>query len=1273
MPAAVDLSSLKQAGFNDDDIAAWSTKKQQDLSNAGFSNKEIDDYFGTPPNPAEVNVSGMKKIFKQNLAEAKSPYEGSDSQKERNPDQHEASSYGEDFLSGWQGSSGGLALRGKMPDTVLPENAGFLARAAAMSGSFLGDLPAMAGGFIAGTPGGPVGEMVGAFTLPAATRAYLMEKYKNGDFQNFEDFRDRSSGILHEAIKGAATGVAVSLVGPLAGKAVGAGAEAVGGTAGKVLATPASKVVAMTASEAAAMTVTNAAMDGKVPKAQDFTDAALFMGLMHGVTAPFKSEAVRGKLMDVYSKTGLRPEEVAEMASKDPVLRQEVMSSDPAFPNSLKNAIDPKAETPPQIEINPNPELTKSTDGMGKPTEAEGVGKLMVEKLSDKDNPSLPEEPGEKVARSPEVNSVLSRVGEQADAPKEKLDYAKLYYKLIDKNDPLKNMTKALLGEEALGSKEDPYGLARSMRSVTRKGDEIIENGTRDFNTLKKNGTPGLTDIWEKASDLKEYRAYQIAKHSVDLEAQGIKTGVPLEDAEATVKQLGPKYASIAKQEVKFGNDNIDYLADSGVITKENASIMKDKYQNYVAMKRIMEPDEAQTGAGGKGITPYNPLKSIKGSERQIVDPLASRIKDTHQIIAMAERNRVAQSITKLIDKQLEKGDTSWGTKAKVPMSATELKSAETAQILKDQGFDPSTAKDLSQVQTVFRAAREPLADDQIASYKDGKRQVYENVPKGIVDAVRDMDAGTANLLVKSLSGPSKALRVGMLNSPAFAIRHFFRQEVMATSMSKGLHVPVLETVKGLTGLGGEDFGNWIMAGGGGDSIAAIDNNYIKSKLFDLNDETGMLDKAWNKTANGVQFIKHAIELTDEARTFQKYRNRLSSGEVKDPFQAQFQARDTGIDVQRSGAAMQAYAALDPFQNIRIQGLDLIARRLKEDPVSTTAKLMTTITIPSLILYAMNHDKNWYQQLTPQDRDSNWHFPVGDPDKDGHVIRLPKPFEPGIVFGALPERLMDAYRKDNPHAFDGFMKTVKDSVTPGYVPTFAQPILEQYSNKSYLTDSPLIDKHIENVLPEYQQKPYTSDVSKIIASGLRAVPYFKNTPGSLGSPAIIDNYIHDWTGGVGQLALSATDTALEKSGLADKMGVDYNKNPPESVWADNPFLRSFILRYPSTNTKSVGEFFDRYNAVQTRLNTIKNRQAAGDFVGYKEQVEAAAAEGQLVKMNGFKKTISDQMALIQKVTVLKDIDPHQKRQLIDQLATSVNAISMQSNKMMDEVEKDLPK
>jgi hypothetical protein len=58
------ISELRSAGFQDDEIAAWTTKTRVELTGAGFSDEEIDDYFGQPKTPKGVQTALVDRVLK---------------------------------------------------------------------------------------------------------------------------------------------------------------------------------------------------------------------------------------------------------------------------------------------------------------------------------------------------------------------------------------------------------------------------------------------------------------------------------------------------------------------------------------------------------------------------------------------------------------------------------------------------------------------------------------------------------------------------------------------------------------------------------------------------------------------------------------------------------------------------------------------------------------------------------------------------------------------------------------------------------------------------------------------------------------------------------------------------------------------------------------------------------------------------------------------------------------------------------------------------------
>lgn len=1212
---------------------------------------------------AEPDMSGIQSVFNSNLKQAKENKPQTTPDPTANTDVHPAQNFLDDWMAGWQMSTTALGLtRQKLPDTVLPEDAGRFAKIVSQAGTIAGDLPAMlvggvaggiAGEAIAGKPGAKVGASAGAFALPAGIREALVQHYQKGDIVDWNDFYDRSSAVLLKSVKAGLVGAATGAAG------IGAGALM------PAAASPLLKLGAVTAAEGSVMTTVGAALDGRVPNKDDFVDTALLLTAMHGVgkVAPAIgskiSENIQNKLMDIYGKTGMSPHDVYETAVNDPVLRQQLVSDDQTVPQQLIKAIDPKS-TPDihSVELAPEGELSSVNKNMSPATQSESANPLKVQPLTDAKNPSIPEEP-------PSVESsqkaVLDRIGVQPDAPKTALNWDKFYYQYVDKNDPIKLATEALNEGKALGAKDDPYALVRSIGANSKRADAAIEAGPADFNTLKPTGTPGLKEILDPfKNDLDGFRAFMISKRAIELEGQQKPTGVPIEDAIQVVKAGEKKYGKAFNNFVQYQNDILKYADDAGLFKPGVYDKMLEMNKNYVSFKRVMGADEESGGKGtGKGLNVFNPVQQLKGSNRSIIDPIESAIRNTHAIIAVAEKNRALLKLTDLMDKA-ENPDL--GVKVPTPLKPIEVTSQETSQFLKQNGLDPEDAAAF----TVFRGKGAGLEDNQIASFKDGKKQVYE-VPKELAASVRHLDDSDVGNVVKILSVPAKGLRTGMIASPDFMARHFIRQEFMSTIFAKDTYVPIATTLQGLAGIIGktEPYYEWLRAGGANDSIASINENYLKNHIYDLNDQTGFADKAWNMIKAPIEGLKLVTQLTDEARTFGKYLAAKRAG--KDPFQAGFDARDSAIDASRVGANLRAWNMIVPFENMRVQGLDLIGRNFKENPVNTLTKLLTTVTLPSVYLWYANHEDERYKDLNDRDRDMNWHFFTKD-----NIYRVPKPFEPGVVFGSLVERSLDKYFTDNPGAYKGFQQAMVESVMPQYVPAFAAPILEQFANKSLYNGAPLIPSHLEKMLPEYQSSPYTSDMAKLMGGILRQVPLdATRTPGSLGSPIVLDNYVRAWGGNLGQYAIQAADTILEKSGAAKAAGIQYVENRPENTLADIPFIKAFVTRYPSSNVKSIGEFYDRFQVTETRLNTIHQLAKNGDFADMEKEYKTAQSQNQLINLAGYKTAISNQMQLIQRIYADPNTNPHEKRQQIDQFYTLIINEAHLANQTLDEMDKQL--
>ena len=247
----------------------------------------------------------------------------------------------DDLQAGWQGSATGLLVRGRLPDVVLdPHHAAWYDKLVSSAAQMGSELPEMVGGAALGTAlgtalGGPLGGIVGggagAFAVPTAIRESLTQYYMSRDGINSADWLSRTGIVIGRTAKDALVGGLSAATG---GAAMGAGrALATGHTlaqgvrafaAGTAFAGPmtagASRLVAggALAAEGTVMTVAPAFLEGRLPERDDFINGAILLVGMHGAQAGAR------RLMAIYAKTGIRPEQVVADAKVDPTIVEDL-------------------------------------------------------------------------------------------------------------------------------------------------------------------------------------------------------------------------------------------------------------------------------------------------------------------------------------------------------------------------------------------------------------------------------------------------------------------------------------------------------------------------------------------------------------------------------------------------------------------------------------------------------------------------------------------------------------------------------------------------------------------------------------------------------------------------------------------------------------------------------------------------------------------------------------------------------------------------------------
>ena len=1207
-----------------------------------------DDWLSAPPEasgppPPAPAASPMRQVIDTNLQAhyaAKPEVPPGQAQTELQPED-----FYHDLLGGLglgaQNSVTGLATRGKLPDHILPEHADMAMRIGSMIGQFAGDLPAMAAGLVGGgtagasagtavlpvvgtVSGAAVGAAMGAFAAPAAIRKMYIDHYTNGNIADAanpaREFAARLMATSWEAIKGGTTGAATALTGgivsPVAGKMAGA------------------------ASELVAMTTVGAALEGRLPQPQEFLDGALMVGGLHALghvagpadrvgTVETKINAPETKLQNIYAATGETPAAITEQAKTDVKLQQDLVAG---------NAQEPSQATPTTL----NHDTVKETLPEGS-TEAPGVigtntalepktaAEVGAERLPPKRPPDLSLETASKDAEDDQYFD--SKIAKNGEAPGKSWGELRdeWYTKAVDYLNPV-NKAETLAKERGANINAD-NSAEEEMRRARAAGDTanlITSDGLPDENGKFTGDSPDkiFKDMDTAGLDKNQFRRYAMAADALaDTEHE---SGLDLDRAQRVVDKYAPQYKEFNDRLNGFRKELLQWAADNGRYTQEQVDTWSAN-DAYSPRKRAFEADMwgEEQGPGGRGI------KERVGSTRDIIDPLAQTLADTQRMVKDVLINKSRSTfVDNMLEGNLVDVDGKW---------------TETA------------------VQPVLKVSTQEgaLEKNQIAIYRDGERQVFEGSPL-LIDSMKRLDGNPAgmDLTSKILRGFTNTVRLGVVSNPAFGLAHFIRGQIMAGVNSDTGLIPFVHPAMALASMfrDPEGFKQFLYEGIGGGRYLDQNGGYLASDLA-KEDNTGAptFGKAWNSALNPLHWSEGFIRLTDTATKLAEAQRTVAQGGtmaegIKNSRMVTPDYANVGLQqsVLRTGVA---------FIGAHINSLDNMQRVFERDPVGAMAH-MSVISGMSAAVWYLNKDDEAIDAVPDWQKNTYWNINVSrfSPDyrgaQDATIVRIPKPWAPGILFGSGVETALDAYFKPRPQELQHFAENLTKSVIPEVMPNVFQPVLDQYSNKQAFTGRPLVPFYKEKLLPEMQYSAYTSETAKAIGKLIGYVPLVKDigpSTDTLASPAVVENYIRSWGGTLGGWALNLSDKAISKAtGAPDRA----------TPWQDTPVLHSFVSRYPSFQDQRIQDFYENRDKADAAYNSAKAAAKMGDFDAA-QRIQDAHPDFQ-VRLDSIAKGMTTARKTYENVQENPNLPNDQKRQQLDSLLFQIGSMAKMGNQMMSD-------
>lgn len=815
---------------------------------------------------------------------------------------------------------------------------------------------------------------------------------------------------------------------------------------------------------------------------------------------------------------------------------------------------------------------------------------------------------------------------------------------------PVEVAQKAMHPDTDLATEVNPYEQMRLARGAPGKAEHFIKFGAFDRNTGVAT-TRGLKEILSPVQDIKGFKAYMLARRDMELAERDIATGIDRDAARRVVDAGNDTFGPVFNEAVEHQHAVLKYLKDSGMISDDVFDKMLDANQNYVPFWRLM--DDVPSTKGYK--LRSSALRSIKGSERQILDPLESWVRNTYATVGLAERNAANRVFFDLVDSSPV--GPQFAKKVVAQARPIEVEASEVAKFLDEHDMDTSAAEGM----TIWRRNAVRPAPDQIAVWRDGKREIYEVTPE-LANALQGLDKQSAGVLTKMMRPFSRTARAGLTLTPQFVVRNTFRDQIQAAVQSKHGYRPVYDMMKGLVeiGRGGQQYRDWLKSGGAQSAVISMDRDYVGHSLVDIATDKTVMSRVKNVVTSPLELMRVANEVVDRGTRVGEFMRARAKG--KTPQAAAMAARDVTMDFQRIGAKVRGINQLTTFLNSHLQGLSREMATLTgagaktgKERAKNIGRAVTTagalITLPSIYLYMANRGDPRYENAPNWEKDLFWHILPDDPNAE--AIRVPKPFTYGLLFGSLPERTLAKYFDEKPDAYKDFMGSISGAVIPDVMPTMMKPMVEQTFNKSIFMDAPLVGKRQSGMMAPEQTTTNTTEFSKALGRGVASIPGMEDS--SFASPIVLDNYIRGWGGELGLTGAKALDPLLRGKDAPPL---------PASTLADIPVIRAFISRYPSAGAQPISDFYDKHDRLEKLHKTGKALTEAGNPERAKVYTEDA------VTRTGSVKTKLDQMhKQIRSIYADMQMTPDMKRDVIRQTYLDMIDMAQYGNRLIRDAEK----
>lgn len=789
---------------------------------------------------------------------------------------------------------------------------------------------------------------------------------------------------------------------------------------------------------------------------------------------------------------------------------------------------------------------------------------------------------------------------------------AKMYHLFVMKEYPIVRLAKKAGDKDIedtiskqIRRRRGESGVSETIlasKNVEQVMKELEKDGITEYRHIKTS----LADILKDITSDSMYRDYErmrvaerdlaLAKYRPDIK------GVNAKKARMILDLLKKKYGETADGRVEtlsqisdrhreFERDAIlKPLVESGWLSQEQYDNITGRPESeyYASFLRVMERAEGERVGRGK-----DPIKRIYGSERKKIPSVEGTIANLRRTVSIVEEQRLTKQLVKLreISEEFEdvikeispiyrtvKGKYGVYKKEDTKRALRAFETKEEADIY------AAGVKDAIVIKRPDQSIRIPFRPQGTIVVAENGVKKYYSVPTDISKALDTYTPQEITAVMKILGAPARLLRAGATLSAEFIMRNPVRDQFSAFVYSKYGYNPFTDFGRGVFSLiAGRKEGQRLLRGLGFSKASVERANQLYDEFRASGGEMAYfvsLDRqkvhmtAQNlagykkgfkfSTLNPIEALRILSEVMEKGTRLGLYSKAKAKGATA--LEAMTEARGSTLDFGRIGQ-IRALNQIIAFWNANVQGTSKLRQEMLTHPKKAAPQLIKAvlgITLPSIILWGINHNDERYQRLPEWQKNFFWIIPIG---KDGPIIRVPKPFELGLIFGSLPERILDYLYNNDVAEVKSIAKAIKDGAMPGLIPTAALPLIEHMTNYSFFRERRLESLSIQNRPVEMRYTPYTSEVAKEVGQLVKV------------SPIKLENWVRDWSGSLGYTAIKGLDPLLEKEDVPEVGKKWYQVTPG---------IRGFIARDPyGSSSKTTNQFYDHYEEATQKATGYK--------------------------------------------------------------------------------------